>query len=54
MRYGWATGWAGYFVAAADYPLPLSGSRFEVDGETVLEPGPVRWAAALGVEYDVF
>ena len=54
VRYGWPAGWAGYFVVAADYPLPLSGSRFEVDGETVLDPGAVRWAAALGVEVDVF
>jgi hypothetical protein len=54
LRYGGPAGWAGYFVVAADYPLPVSGSRFEVDDRTVLDPGPVRWGAALGVEYDVF
>jgi hypothetical protein len=46
--------WAGYVVLAVDYPLPVPASRFKVDGETVLEPGPVRWGAALGVEFDVF
>jgi hypothetical protein len=59
LRYATRGSWAGYVVFAADYPLPLDSSRFEIEVEgegvkTVLAPGPVRWGAALGVDYDVF
>jgi hypothetical protein len=39
-------------LAAADYVLPLAGSRFEIDGREVLPPGPARWAFVLGLEID--
>ena len=42
-----------FAVVAADYVLPLPGSRFEIDGREVLRPGPVRWAGAIGLEIDV-
>jgi hypothetical protein len=46
--------WGAYLVVALDFALPVAGSRFEVDGETVLEPGPLLGAAALGVDHDLF
>jgi hypothetical protein len=46
--------WGAYLVLASDYALPVAGSRFEIDGQAVLEPGPLLGAAALGVDYDIF
>jgi hypothetical protein len=46
--------WGAYLVLASDYALPVAGSRFEIDGEAVLEPGPLLGGAALGVDYDFF
>jgi hypothetical protein len=49
---------APYLLVAVDYQLPLAGSRFTVDhpngrSEDVLAEGPVRWGAALGIDYDL-
>jgi hypothetical protein len=46
--------WGAYLVLASDYALPVDGSRFEIDGVEVLEPGPLLGGAALGVDYDFF
>lgn len=46
--------WAFFVLFAADYPLPVRGSRFQVDDTSVLDPGPLRYGAALGVDYDIF
>ncbi len=53
-RYPAESSWSGYLVGALDYALPLAASRFEIDGQQVLEAGPIRWTAALGIERDFF
>jgi hypothetical protein len=49
---------APYLLFVLDYQLPLAGSRFLIDrpgghSEEVLAEGPVRWGAALGIDYDL-